>query len=91
MLTGSAHDLPAVFKLSRMWFSLGADRAIVAEMAAAASEVPSYKFLPLAYQLASRLSRAGRNPALDESGFSVKLSPTTTILRFCTVLSRRWV
>ena len=81
LLTGSAHDLPAVFKLSRMWFSLGADMDIVAEMTAAASEAPSYKFLPLAYQLASRLSRAGRNPALDESGFSVRILPTWLLVK----------
>ena len=60
-----------------MWFSLGADRDIVAEMTAAAAEIPSYKFLPLGYQLASRLSRAGRNPALDESGFSVRVLPAS--------------
>ena len=72
LLAGSAHDLPVIFKLSRMWFSLGGDKGIVSEMAKAASEVPSYKFLPLAYQLASRLSRTGRNNALDDSGFSVR-------------------
>ena len=72
LLAGGAHDLPVIFKLSRMWFSLGQDKEIVAEMAQAAREVPSYKFLPLAYQLASRLSRTGRNSFLDDSGFSVR-------------------
>ena len=72
LLTGGAHDLAVIFKLSRMWFSLGADERIVAEMAQAASDVSSYKFLPLAYQLASRLSRPGRNRALDNGGFSVR-------------------
>ena len=74
LLAGSAHDLPVIFKLSRMWFSLGGDKEIVSEMAEAACEVPSYKFLPLAYQLASRLSRIGRNKSLDDSGFSVRPS-----------------
>ena len=72
LLAGGAHDLPVIFKLSRMWFSLGEDKEIVSEMAQAAGEVPSYKFLPLAYQLASRLSRTGRNKSLDDSGFSVR-------------------
>lgn len=72
LLTGGAHDLPVIFKLSRMWFSLGGDADIVAEMAQAAAEVPSHKFLPLVYQLASRLSRPRRNKALDEAGFPVR-------------------
>ena len=80
MLTGSAHDLPVIFKLSRMWFSLGGDKDIVAEMAEAACEVPSYKFLPLAYQLASRLSRLGRNKTLDDSGFSVSPAASAALL-----------
>ncbi len=45
----------------------------MAEMALAASDVPTYKFLPLAYQLASRLCGPGRNRALEISGFSVRL------------------
>jgi len=84
LLTGSSHDLPVIFKLSRMWFSLGGDKDIVDEMAAAAYEVPSYKFLPLAYQLASRLSRAGRNRALDDSGFSVRPTCALGIMEACT-------
>jgi len=67
-----------------MWFSLGGDKDIVGEMAAAAYEVPSYKFLPLAYQLASRLSRAGRNRALDDSGFSVRPTGALGIKKACT-------
>lgn len=44
--------------------------------AAAVAQVPSWKFLPLVYQLASRLSRPGAHPARDASGFTVRLSTT---------------
>ena len=56
---GSKHDL-MVFRLTQLWFSLGPqDDAVNAQAAAAVDGVPSHKFLPLAYQIASRLGPAG--------------------------------
>jgi len=56
---GAKHDL-VVFRLTQLWFSLGPDDdAVNAQAAAAVDGVPSHKFLPLAYQIASRLGPAG--------------------------------
>ena len=56
---GAKHDL-AVFRLTQLWFRLGPHNAEVnTRVAAALGGVPSHKFLPLAYQIASRLGPAG--------------------------------
>lgn len=77
LLLGSNHDLEVVFRLCQLLFSLGSDADVVKHMGAISKEVASYKFLPLAYQLASRLSKPGRNAALDASGFTVTLPSHT--------------
>ncbi len=72
LLAGSGYNLQVIFRLCQLFFSLGSDPGVVGHMASISREVASYKFLPLAYQLASRLNRPGRNAALDESGFTVR-------------------
>lgn len=71
--TGDAHNTAAVFRLCQLWFALGADAATNARLAAVLTSVPSWKFLPLAYQMASRTSAAHAGP-LYESGFQVACS-----------------
>jgi ataxia telangiectasia mutated family protein len=72
-MSGNAYDVQVVFRLCQLFFSLGSDPEVVKHMGVISQEVPSYKFLPLAYQLASRLNRPGRNLALDSGGFTVRL------------------
>ena len=71
LLAGDAHDTAAVFRLCQLWFALGADAAINAALAATLAAVPSWKFLPLAYQMASRMSATRAGP-LHKSGFQVR-------------------
>jgi hypothetical protein len=52
---------------------LGGDAEVNALVGAALREVPSHKFLPLVYQVASRLSAARAGP-LVESGFQANLA-----------------
>ena len=68
---GDAHDLEVVFRLVQLWLSLGAERPVVAQLQAAFQATPSHKFLPLMYQMASRLSAAKTGP-LVASGFQVR-------------------
>lgn len=69
-----------MFRLCEMWFALGGEAPVAAQFAAAAARVPSWKFLPLAYQLASRLARPGRHPDLDAAGFTVRARPTSSLV-----------
>lgn len=78
LLAGDAYNLHVIFRLCQLWFSLGADPKVAEQMAKAAGEVPSWKFMPLVYQLASRLSCGGRSRPHDDSGFTV--SPATDII-----------
>lgn len=77
LLAGDAYNLPVIFRLCQLWFSLGADPKVAEQMTKAAEEVLSWKFMPLMYQLASRLSCGGRSRPLDDSGFTV--SPATLL------------
>jgi hypothetical protein len=47
-----------VFRLISLWFNLAQNEAVSHELQAAAREVPSHKFLPLVYQIASRMSKS---------------------------------
>jgi hypothetical protein len=51
--------LQAMFRLVQLWFQLGSDSVVVSDLEAGFRQVPSYKFIPLAYQIASRMSAGG--------------------------------
>lgn len=55
---GSDYDLPAMFRLIDIWLSHTSDdeAAINTSFSENAKDIPSYKLIPLSYQLASRLS-----------------------------------
>ena len=72
LLAGDAHNTAVMFRLCEMWFALGGEAPVAGQFATAAARVPSWKFLPLAYQLASRLARPGRHPDLDAAGFTAR-------------------
>lgn len=59
LAAGSAHDLPALFKLVRLWFSCSSDPEAAAVVAELLPCVPSRKFLALGYQIASRVGSSG--------------------------------
>lgn len=69
----SAHDLEVVFRLVQLWLSLGAQAGTVRQLRTAFKATPSHKFLPLMYQMASRLSAASSGP-LVSSGFQASIA-----------------
>lgn len=75
-MAASAHDLEVVFRLVQLWLSLGADGDVVKQLRSAFKRVPSHKFLPLMYQMASRLS-AATTGSLVSSGFQVPMLSST--------------
>ncbi|XP_020591737.1 serine/threonine-protein kinase ATM [Phalaenopsis equestris] len=55
LVIGGKYDLKVVFRIVSLWFSLYMRQNVVQSMLNTAKEVQSYKFLPLVYQIASRL------------------------------------
>ncbi|KDO21628.1 hypothetical protein SPRG_22315 [Saprolegnia parasitica CBS 223.65] len=49
-------DMTPVFRIVSLWFEHGAVAAVTEEMATIVETVPSYKLLPLSYQILSRLA-----------------------------------
>ncbi len=70
LLAGQEHDLQTVFRLCQLWFTLSSSEKVNTQMADAFRQTPSYKFLPLVYQLASRLTTVGANDTM-EAAFQV--------------------
>ncbi|WIA20841.1 hypothetical protein OEZ85_005192 [Tetradesmus obliquus] len=53
--TGNTHDLQVVYRLCGLWFKLSSDASVNGALGDVFSSVPSAKFVPLVYQMASRL------------------------------------
>lgn len=69
--TGQLYDLPVAFRFVQLWLELGPRIAWVNDHAAEAfQDAPSHKFLPLVYQVASRLSIGGRGGSMGCRGLS---------------------
>ncbi|KAL3628823.1 hypothetical protein CASFOL_027869 [Castilleja foliolosa] len=56
LIIGEKYDVHVVFRLVSLWFSLSSRQIVVDGMLSTIKEVPSYKFIILVYQIASRLS-----------------------------------
>lgn len=69
-MAGGRYDLQVVFRLFQLWFNLGADPKVNAQLAESFRDIPSHKLLSLVYQIASRMSAAKSGPYY-ESGFQV--------------------
>ncbi len=69
-MAGGRYDLQVVFRLFQLWFTLGADPKVNAQLAESFWDIPSHKLLPLVYQIASRMSAAKSGPYY-KSGFPV--------------------
>ena len=72
LLLGSKHDLRSVMRLCSLWLSDISDAAVNDEVRLAIESLPSYKFVPLIHQLASRIQ-------LDDTAFQRNLK--TLIMR----------
>ncbi|XP_055826815.1 serine/threonine-protein kinase ATM isoform X2 [Solanum dulcamara] len=55
LVIGDKYDVRVVFRLTSLWFSLSIKPIVVDSMSSTISEVQSYKFIPLVYQIASRM------------------------------------
>uniref|UniRef100_J3KVN7 Serine/threonine-protein kinase ATM n=1 Tax=Oryza brachyantha TaxID=4533 RepID=J3KVN7_ORYBR len=55
LAVGGKYDLQVVFRLVSLWFSLFSREQVVKAMIKTTKEVQTYKFIPLVYQIASRL------------------------------------
>ncbi|XP_048550122.1 serine/threonine-protein kinase ATM-like [Triticum urartu] len=55
LVVGGKYDLQVVFRLVSLWFNLFSRKQVVDSMIKTTKEVQSYKFIPLVYQIASRL------------------------------------
>ncbi|GIL62720.1 hypothetical protein Vafri_16889, partial [Volvox africanus] len=56
LCAGDSHDLAAIYRMCQMWLQPADAEDVSPEFAQASAAVPSYKWLPLVYQMASRLS-----------------------------------
>ncbi|CAH9111684.1 unnamed protein product [Cuscuta epithymum] len=64
LVIGDKYDVRVVFRLVSLWFGLSARSIAVENMLSTIKEVQSYKFLPLVYQIASRMGniKDGQGP-----------------------------
>ncbi|KAH7439431.1 hypothetical protein KP509_04G060500 [Ceratopteris richardii] len=62
LITSNKYDLRVVFRITSLWFNLSGNQAVVKSMFDTINQVKSYKFLPLMYQIASRLGPAQESP-----------------------------
>ncbi|KAJ4974544.1 hypothetical protein NE237_007718 [Protea cynaroides] len=64
LVIGDKYDVRVVFRLVSLWFSLSSRPNVVSGMLSTVKEVQSYKFVPLVYQIASRMggSKDGQGP-----------------------------
>ncbi|XP_034214636.1 serine/threonine-protein kinase ATM isoform X5 [Prunus dulcis] len=55
LVVGNKYDVRVVFRLISLWFSLSSRKNVIDSMLTTITEVQSYKFIPLVYQIASRV------------------------------------
>lgn len=56
LVAGDRYDLEVVFRITQLWFDRMEDPAVNQQLEETFKSVPSYKFVPLVYQVASRVS-----------------------------------
>ncbi|GLT47213.1 hypothetical protein SLA2020_209240 [Shorea laevis] len=64
LVIGDKYDVRVVFRLVSLWFNLSSRQSVINNMLRTIDEVQSYKFIPLVYQIASRMgsSKDGLGP-----------------------------
>ncbi|KAK3004627.1 hypothetical protein RJ639_019504 [Escallonia herrerae] len=67
LVIGDKYDVRVVFRLVSLWFSFSTSQIVVNAMLSTIEEVQSHKFIPLVYQIASRMGSAkdGQGPAFQ--------------------------
>ncbi|KAK7354055.1 hypothetical protein VNO80_19511 [Phaseolus coccineus] len=55
LVIGDKYDVRVVFRIVSLWFSLSSQKDVVNSMLSTIDEVQSFKFIPLVYQIASRM------------------------------------
>ncbi|XP_022767135.1 serine/threonine-protein kinase ATM isoform X5 [Durio zibethinus] len=55
LVIGDKYDVRVVFRLVSLWFSLSSSQDVVNNLLKTIDEVQTYKFVPLVYQIASRM------------------------------------
>ncbi|OMO81453.1 hypothetical protein CCACVL1_12414, partial [Corchorus capsularis] len=55
LVLGDKYDVRVVFRLLSLWFSLSSRQDVIDNMIKTIDEVQTYKFVPLVYQIASRM------------------------------------
>ncbi|KAK3160101.1 hypothetical protein QOZ80_1BG0055200 [Eleusine coracana subsp. coracana] len=71
LVVGGKYDLQVVFRLVALWFSFFSREQVVKAMIKTTKEVQSYKFIPLVYQIASRLGSS--KDAQGSTNFQIAL------------------
>ncbi|KAL6847730.1 hypothetical protein ACP4OV_021858 [Aristida adscensionis] len=72
LVVGGKYDLQVVFRLVSLWFSLFSREQVVKAMIKTTKEVQSFKFIPLVYQIASRLGSS--KDAQGSTNFQIALA-----------------
>ena len=75
LLSGPQYDLQVAYRLCQLWLDLQSHPPANEHFFTIFSEVPSHKFVPLTYQLASRISAVP-----DDAGFQQVLQGMMLIL-----------
>ncbi|XP_075505013.1 serine/threonine-protein kinase ATM isoform X6 [Primulina tabacum] len=71
LIIGEKYDVQVVFRLVSMWFSLTTKEIAIDSMLSTIKQVQSYKFIPLVYQIASRMG--GNKDSLAPKNFQFAL------------------
>ncbi|XP_022845090.1 serine/threonine-protein kinase ATM isoform X2 [Olea europaea var. sylvestris] len=71
LIIGDKYDVRVVFRLVSLWFNLSSRQIVVDGMLGTIREVQSYKFIPLVYQIASRMG--GTKDILGHKSFQFAL------------------
>ncbi|KAG5035608.1 hypothetical protein JHK87_010518 [Glycine soja] len=58
LVIGNKYDVRVVFRIVSLWFSLSSRKDVVNSMLSTMEEVQSFKFIPLVYQIASRMGNS---------------------------------
>lgn len=71
LVIGDKYDVRVVFRLISLWFSLSTKPIVVDSMISAIREVQSFKFIPLVYQIASRMGSSKEGQGAQKFQFAL--------------------
>ncbi|GLJ18554.1 hypothetical protein SUGI_0330040 [Cryptomeria japonica] len=71
LVTGEKYDMRVVFRLVSLWFNFSSNQKVIHSMVNTIKKVQSYKFLPLVYQIASRMGSSKDSQGLHSFQFAL--------------------